>query len=710
MSSSSSNMLQGDFLVKGSLHANEKSPKPLLLSTEGLSFWGGIDPLTGIIIDSSHPLQGRCVTDTILCLPSGRGSCTASQVLLELILNNKAPAAFVFRDVDGLACVGAIVAQEVFEGYTIPDMIHVGTQAYAALLEADPSHGCVLDNGSFLTGNDTEIIEKEISHFISRYNPPDDDEREREQVLQFTDEENAMLEGASSEAQRMAFRVLFQYAHLGATGPPKYLDITQAHIDGCTYIGPGGLEFTQRLVQANGKVLVPTTLNSVSADRRQHQALGVPADYAANSIALGDAYLALGCTPSFTCAPYLLPTEPKLRDDIAWGESNAVVYANSVLGAHTEKYADYLDICCALTGKVPAAGVHLPENRKPQVVLDATDMLQELLDATDHVKEINLEMLFPTLGHVCGALSDGKVPVLVGFDSEKWASLINTDHLKAFCAAFGTTGKSPLVHIAGITPEVKEDPSLTSHALQNCPTKTVNWSHCEDTFALLNNTKRSDGTTTSNKVDMIALGNPHLSAQECANMVSLIQSMGSSSSPPKKDPNVRILACLSREIHAQAEEKGYIQPLKDFGVELINDTCWCMLLDAPVIPADPNATILTNSGKYAHYGPGLTNRRYRYGSTEECIRAAISGSYPTPVNSQYSNLKVPKWLVSPQSQQIRSFISVQGTHAARTTFTASALEMTSIAPLCTGGASRNRGTYQSLGRYALRAVKAFARR
>ena len=98
---------------------------PLLVSDVGLSFWGGIDPRTGIVIDASHPLAGQCVSHTILCLPSGRGSCTASQVLLELILNDLAPAAIVLRDPDGLVGVGAIVAQEIF-GHAAMDIVVLG--------------------------------------------------------------------------------------------------------------------------------------------------------------------------------------------------------------------------------------------------------------------------------------------------------------------------------------------------------------------------------------------------------------------------------------------------------------------------------------------------------------------------------------------------------------------------------------------------------
>jgi cis-L-3-hydroxyproline dehydratase len=363
-------------------------------------------------------------------------------------------------------------------------------------------------------------------------------------------------------------------------------------------------------------VKVPTTLNSVSTDRQRWKALGVPERYAQNSIALGDAYLELGCQPSFTCAPYLLPCPPRLGDDIAWGESNAVVYANSVLGARTEKYADYLDICCALTGFVPAAGVHLAANRLPGIVLDATDLLttvEELVGAAD------VDMVFPILGHLCGALSDGKVPILVGL--EKWAGRITPDNLKAFCAAFGTTGSSPLIHIAGITPEA-ENESDVRRLLEGCGdvTRVVSRGLFEETIRTLDS-GGGGGALDDDRVQLVALGNPHLSTTECETLSELVTAVGL-----PKSPDVRVVACISRDVLKSANER-HVDTLTRWGVEFVNDTCWCMLLDPPVIPAKRTSKILTNSGKYSHYGPGLTNRAFRFGSLEDCIRTATTGRY-----------------------------------------------------------------------------------
>mmetsp|Transcript_2305 Transcript_2305/g.5481 ORF Transcript_2305/g.5481 Transcript_2305/m.5481 type:complete len:702 (+) Transcript_2305:147-2252(+) len=621
---------RGTFLVRNRAQPRALEAAPLLASDVSLSFWGGIDAVSALVVDVSHPLAGSSVAGTVFCLPSARGSCTASQVLLELVLNNTAPKAIILRDVDGLACVGALVAQEIFH-VSVPDILVIGDEQFEAVMQlkgqtGSRSYACVLSDGLLIFGSSAATV---LHEGKSRSSSPNQGPDATEGFLEFelTEAENQMLQKCDTEAQKMALNVLFRYARILAAGKaagahhlPSYQPISCAHIDGCTYIGPGGLQFVKRLVAAGGQVQVPTTLNAVSTDRAKWQALSVPEAYARNAVALGDAYLDLGCQPSFTCAPYLLhlAVPPAQGDNVAWGESNAVVFANSVWGARTEKYADYLDICCALAGMVPAVGVHLDENRQPRIVLDATDLLHRELDAFEEEGEpADWDMVFPLLGHVCGSLSDGKVPLLLGL--ERMAAFVSHDNLKAFCAAYGTTGTSPLIHVAGVTPEAR-DPTTVRRMAQACGAharRTISKGDLQRTFRALDSSVGSEEC-----VQLVALGNPHLSERECALLAALVQAAGG-----RKHPSLRVIACLSREVQQRAHAQGSTQPLLDFGVELVNDTCWCMLLDAPVIPADACARIMTNSGKYAHYGPGLTSRPFRFGSLEDCVRAAVTGMY-----------------------------------------------------------------------------------
>ena len=618
-----SKICSGRTLVSGN---DDENPQvcPLIVSDVSISFWGGIDEKTGIVIDNTHPLHGVCITDSILCLPSGRGSCTASQVLLELILNGKAPKAIILRDRDGLLCVGALIAKAVFPESQILDIMQVDNDDFSNLISGAYDYGAALPNSSIAVSQS----HSEVLKILEEKSLDDNFHTTNEINVAPSPQEEEMLNSAETVAEKEAVQCIIDYAHI-LSDNPRYIDVEKAHIDGCTYIGPGGLTFVKRLLKDGGRVKIPTTLNSVSTDLRYWDRLNIiPTEAQQASIKLAESYVALGCSEkSFTCAPYLLDNQPKLHEQIVWGESNAVVYANSVLGARTEKYADYLDICCAIVGKVPAVGVHLEENRQAKVLFDATNLEIE----TDDSEVFSL--LFPVLGHLCGTLSDGEVPVLVGL--ERYADRITPDNLKAFCAAFGTTGTSPLIHITGVTPEAIDGNSLA----ENCTRSVeITENHLQDTFETLDQGDRTEDV----QVDWIALGNPHLSLSECEELQKLVEDLPALQ---KKNKKVQIFACMSRVLY---DKSPTIPRLEKFGIQFVQDTCWCMLLDPPMIPSSPNASILTNSGKYAHYGPGLTGRKFRLGTMNDCIVAAVSGTLDRRTVSRFP------W----RSQQRRSLSSL----------------------------------------------------
>lgn len=616
-------LIATETLVSGKNNTCEPSDGPdifpFLGSDVGLSFWGGIDETTGIVIDNSHPLCGQDVSNKILALPSGRGSCTASQVLLELILNRKAPRALILRDRDGLICVGALVAkccvlpetvQEDTENLVpVLDILRVesnqgvdstnetngSSTSFDAMIQSKPNFASILPDGKLVVGMTVEEVEQKLKNLAlssKKSNEKGNAEKASLSVNEFefelSSEEERMLQETSTEAERRAVDVLIRYARI-VTPPgslPSYIDVKRAHIDGCTYIGPGGLRFVEGLVRDGGKVKIPTTLNSVSTDLRYWERLGIENDLTnQNSIRQADAYVALGCSAkSFTCAPYLLEESgiPQLGDQIVWGESNAVVYANTVLGARTEKYADYLDICCAISGKVPLIGVHLDDPRKPTMVLSIEKEVLQNVVSGDRNEEDSFSLFFPLLGHLCGSLSDGEVPLLIGL--EKYSEIITPDHLKAFCAAFGTTAASPLIHIAGVTPEARLA-DIEEWKTSATRTKSITADKLQETYHLLDQQPQTttDGEygnaeSTGNgtdKVDLVALGNPHLSLSEVDELLRLVenqvaQSKESNSSGDKKD-DVKVLACMSRALYDQSPN---VKKLEEFGFTFVRDTCW----------------------------------------------------------------------------------------------------------------------------------------
>jgi len=595
----------------------------LLWSDVGLSFWGGVDPLTGVVIDHTHPLFGECIDGKVLAIPNGRGSCTGSQVMLELILNGLAPAAILLRQPDSILALGSIVGDEMFSK-SIP-IASVGAEGFQRIKHYAQ---VTVDGSTVVAGASADEVASSVVAAVAAR--PTESPAGPSSALQLTEEEQGMMDGSRGEAAAVAMRILARAGDID--GAPSLIEISQAHIDGCTYIGPGGLRFAERLVELGGRVSVPTTLNATSVDRRRWRQLGVPAALGKPAEALGSAYLAMGCSDrSFTCAPYLLQSAPARGEQVAWGESNAVVFANSVLGARTQKYADYLDICAAITGRVPRAGAHLDAHRKATAVLDATALVKDLADTLG-------DAFFPALGYLCGLSSEAHVPLVVGLKGRR----VSLDDLKAFSAAFGSTASVPLFHMEGVTPEAPDAAAALSQVAGDVEVVALTAAGLADAWARLDSCNRSAAVSTAghaggsqdNVVDLVALGNPHFSLTECAALAELC-----ASSPPKH-PHVSLVVTLGREALAQAQAAGHLAPLEAFGASFISDTCWCMLTE-PVVPPS-SAALATNSAKFAHYAPGLVGRRVHFTSLAGCVRAAATG------RAAAAPAWVAPWVASPR--------------------------------------------------------------
>lgn len=577
-----STFLTGRSLVAGAAQG------ALLFADVGLSFWGGVDSATGEVIDRHHPLSGEYLAGCVLAIPSGRGSCTGSSVLMELISNGHAPAALVLAEPDEILTLGVLVAQTIFER-SLP-VLCIGQEAFAALR-----------GGAFARVENTEV-----SVFDQ---PPGDAWQTIDSPLQkdathtsieLTEHDQALLDGELGKAAQVAMQIVLRMAEL--QGARRLVDVTQAHIDGCIYTGPASLRFARQLVQWGAKVRVPTTLNSISVDQRRWRELGVDPALGEPASALGDAYMAMGAQLSYTCAPYLLDSAPKAGEQIVWAESNAVVYANSVLGARTLKYPDYLDICIALTGRAPLIGCHLDAQRKARLQIELP-ALDDLDDA-----------FYPLLGYHIGALAGSRVPLVLGLEKRK----PSLDDLKAFGAAFATTSAAPLFHIAGVTPEAI-DPAQVLEAGTRIPVEKIRLQDLMLSWRELNSARDP-------RVDVVSLGNPHFSLSEFAHLARLCRGR-------HKHPDVVLAITCGRAVLEQAREAGHIAVIEAFGATLVTDTCWCMLGE-PVIP--PAATtLMTNSGKYTHYAPGLVGRKVHFASLAECVDAACSAT---------ASGRLPAWL------------------------------------------------------------------
>jgi predicted aconitase len=359
--------------------------------------------------------------------------------------------------------------------------------------------------------------------------------------LALDDHERGMLAGSGGPAVQLAMRILTRMAPL--YGASSLLSITRAHIDGVILTGSAGLEFAERLANLGGRVAVPTSLNVMSMDRQRSRELHLDADFAARARRLGQAYVQMGARPTFTCAPYQTENAPTFGEQIAWSESNAVAFANSVIGARTNRYGDYLDICCALTGRAPAAGLHLDEPRLATVVVELESIPPELPFRDD---------FFPVLGYLLGSTLANEVPVVNGLDCQP-----TEDQLKAMSAAAASSGEVAMFHIVGVTPEA---PTLGEALGGRQARRTVHVS-----IGDLRQTREMLTTTTGSRVDVVAFGSPHCSLAECRALATLMAGSRASDS-------VEVFVTTSRAVRDLLARSGELAVLEDFGARVTADT------------------------------------------------------------------------------------------------------------------------------------------
>lgn len=525
---------------------------------------------------------------TVLALPIGRGSCSGSLGVLECISSGNRPVALVLAEPDEIMALGALVAHIVF-GRGIP-VAAIGRERYARLAAASTvtitttTSGGGMLNATLPSGTLAIPLTplERLPGAVDVYLTPADE---------------AMLAGERGQGAKEGLELVLAMARM--YGARSLTDVTRSHIDACIYVGPATLAFAQHFARLGAHFAVPTTLNAVSAPR-DWRGLGVSPEDAEPATALADAYLALGADgDSLTCAPYFLPSGPRLGESVGWAESNAVVYANSVLGARTLKYPDMLDVAVALTGRAPLAGAHLDEERRPRVRVDV-DVDPRCVAGGERGGGGGL--FWPLLGYCVGAAAGHDVVVVQGLEG----TVPRDSDLKAFGAAFGTSSGSPMFHIRGVTPEAPADAEFNVDRAV-----TLGRAQLVAAWEGLNSAR-------DEHVGLVALGNPHLALDEFAELAELITPM----LVQGVRAEIPLVLTAGRHVVTEAERKGYLEPLRRFGATVVEDTCWCMI-KSPIIPRLAQS-VVTNSAKYAHYGPGGVGKPMYFASTAECVQAAVS--------------------------------------------------------------------------------------
>ncbi len=388
-----------------------------------------------------------------------------------------------------------------------------------------------------------------------------------------------MLNGEEGYAVRKSMEILVALGDI--FGAEKLIKVGSVQVAGVSYhnLGDAGLEFLNELAK-DGKVKVLTTLNPAGMDLENWRALGISEDFADKQNQVIEAFERMGILISCTCTPYLIGNLPRYGEHVAWSESSAVTFANSVLGAKTNREGGPSALAAAFVGKTPCYGLHLDENRVPDVQVQVNAELPKLSD-------------WGALGYAVGKKAENKIPYITGIKEAE------VDELKSFCASVVTYGAKPLFYMKGITPalETVQPPK---------DTVTIESADIKDAYDNIND-QVSD-------IDFVCVGCPHCSIKEIAQIAELVEGK-------KVAAGTELWVATSRTAKQLADKRGYTQVIEAAGGKFACDTCMAV---APL--KGRFKALATTSAKGCFYSR-QNLMKTKMGSLQECIEAAVSGKW-----------------------------------------------------------------------------------
>ena len=408
--------------------------------------------------------------------------------------------------------------------------------------------------------------------------------------LILTREEEAMLLGEEGEAVKLAMEILVMEGD--KFGAKRLVPVTSAHIVLAMYksIFEAGVEVCEKFAAMGAKFRVPTTLDPSGMDTENWRAFKTPDEYAEKQLRIQAAYEKMGAIMSWTCLPHFMGSMPRFGEHVGWTESSAVAFINSVLGARSNRETAVIDICIGLTGRTPEYGLHLTESRYGQVAV--------VMDIGD--RELK-SWEYPVLGYFLGKELGSLIGVVDGLTGSP-----KMDELKSMMAAAAASGPLALVHLVGITPEARVRQDAFG---PNKPIRVITVT--EET---LKKTRAEMCTVKGGRIDLVAVGCPHYSIAEIQNLNRLVAGR-------KVAANTEFWVYTTKQVRDLAERMGYYRALAEVGVKIATETC---MLISP-IETWGFKTLMTDSGKCAYYAPMQCGTDVIFGSTEECVEAAISG-------------------------------------------------------------------------------------
>ncbi|MGC9310147.1 MAG: aconitase X [Candidatus Aenigmatarchaeota archaeon] len=395
--------------------------------------------------------------------------------------------------------------------------------------------------------------------------------------MYLTREEEQVLKGSEGPVAAKCMRLL---AKLGDIyGADRMIDVSSCQAAGVSYksIGEPGLNFLKGFAREGAIVKVPTFLNPAGMDLECWEEIPVSREFAVKQKEIIEAFSRMGTVPTCSCTPYLFGNLPRFGEHLAWSESSAVSFANSVIGARTNREGGFSALASAITGKAPDYGLHRSENRVPQIRVDVSAALKDSAD-------------FGAMGYFAGLVVKNRIPFFTGITTA------GTDGLKSLGAAMAASGAVALYHMESITPEAcLYDPSAIAETIE------FNKANLEESYRALSN---------CNEPDLIVIGCPHASISEIQLLAQKLRG---------KILKKEFWVCTSKAMKAWSDRMGYTNDLEAAGARILCDTCMV------VSPLEETkfGCIGTNSGKAAKYIPGFCKKKVYFGNTDMLIEKAL---------------------------------------------------------------------------------------
>lgn len=411
--------------------------------------------------------------------------------------------------------------------------------------------------------------------------------------MKLDDVDKKILDGEQGEVKRKALELLLTLARI--YDADRLVPVASAHINGASIvaIGETGVGFVEEMAGDGANIVVPATTNPKSLALTDKD-VGLDAGQATAQRRLSAALHRMGAQVCSSCTPYLVGNVPGRGRSIAWAESSAIVYANSVLGARSNREGGPTAIASAIVGKTLHTGYHLDENRAGTLLVRVR-------------KPLSGTTAYGTLGYFVGGIVKDGVPVFEGIPAT-----VTPDELKMLSAALATAGSVAMFHIVGVTPEA----ATREQAFRGRrPPATLDYGEVEEAAGVAALTRSG-----SDRTEWVTLGCPHFSVTEFAHAAALLAGR-------KISGDVMLWINSSEGVAKQAAQLGYVKALEDAGAEIVCETCPVHIAGRVFARRQNITSLTTNSAKMAHYAFGQLGLYPRYGSIEQCIQAAISGSW-----------------------------------------------------------------------------------